>query len=53
LPPLPNQYTRLCSRKRPTIERTLMLSESPGTPGRRQQAPRTISWMRTPACEAR
>jgi hypothetical protein len=26
-----------------------MFSDSPGTPGRRQQIPRTMSWMRTPA----
>ncbi len=34
------------------IERTVILSESPGTPGRRQQTPRTERSTRTPACEA-
>ena len=32
---------RLCSRKRPTIDLTRMFSDRPGTPGRRQQMPRT------------
>ncbi len=32
---------------------TLMFSDSPGTPGRRQQMPRTTRSMLTPACEAR
>ena len=36
-PPLANQKTRLCSRKRPRIERTAIVSERPGTPGRRLQ----------------
>ena len=31
---------------------TRMFSLSPGTPGRRQQIPRTIRSIRTPACEA-
>ncbi len=47
-----NWKTRSCSRKRPSSETTRMPSESPGTPGRRQQMPRTIRSMRTPACEA-
>src|SRR5882724_8129120 len=51
-PPLANQNTRLCSRKRPTTERTRILSEMPGTPGLIVQAPRTIRSMRTPAHEA-
>ena len=34
------------------IERTRMLSETPGTPGRRVQAPRTTRSMETPACDA-
>ena len=44
---------RVCSRKRPTIERTVMFSETPSIPGRSEQNPRTISWIRTPAWEAR
>ena len=44
---------RECSRKRPTTERTRMFSDTPGTPGRRQQMPRTMSSIFTPACEAR
>ena len=32
---------RACSRKRPTIDLTRMFSDRPGTPGRRQQMPRT------------
>ena len=43
---------RLCSRKRPTIERTWMFSDSPGTPGRSEQAPRTIRSIFTPSPEA-
>ena len=31
---------------------TSMLSLTPGTPGRRQQMPRTRSWIFTPAREA-
>ena len=31
---------------------TRMFSESPGTPGRRQQMPRTTRSMETPAAEA-
>ncbi len=41
-----------CSRKRPTTERTRMLSESPLTPGRRMQRPRMMRSIPTPACEA-
>lgn len=33
----------LCSRKRPTIDLTKMCSDRPGTPGRRQQMPRTTA----------
>src|SRR5918997_1410430 len=40
---------RLCSRNRSTMLMTRMFSESPGIPGRRQQVPRTIRSMRTPA----
>jgi hypothetical protein len=43
---------RECSRNRPTTEITRMFSDSPGTPGRRQQNPRTISVIFTPACDA-
>ena len=43
---------RECSSRRPTIETTLMFSEMPGRPGRRQQMPRTLSSTWTPACEA-
>src|SRR3546814_11591649 len=50
--PLPKQTIRLCSRNRPTMLFTRMFSDSPGTPGLRQQMPRTIRSMATPACEA-
>ena len=43
---------RACSRKRPMIERTTMLSLRPGTPGLRQHTPRMIRRMGTPAWEA-
>ena len=43
---------RLCSRKRPTIDLMRMFSDSPGTPGRRQQMPRTTPITFTPAREA-
>src|ERR1700712_5462403 len=43
---------RPCSRKRPIMDLTRMFSESPGSPGRRQQMPRTASSIETPACEA-
>ena len=33
--------------------RTVMFSLTPGTPGRRQQMPRTMRSIFTPACEAR
>ncbi len=49
----PKQNTRECSRYRPTMERTRMWSDSPGTPGRRQQRPRTTRSTETPACDAR
>src|SRR5712691_1358135 len=50
--PLPKQTIRPCSRKRPMMLLTRMLSDIPGTPGRRQQIPRTTRSMLTPACEA-
>ena len=37
----------------PTMDRTRMLSESPGTPGRRQHRPRTTRSIEAPAREAR
>lgn len=43
---------RLCSRKRPTIERTWIFSETPVTPGRKAQTPRTMRSILTPAREA-
>ena len=42
---------RECSRNRPMIERTRTLSVQPGTPARRQQKPRTIKSILTPARE--
>ena len=39
---------RECSRKRPMIERMRMFSVKPGTPGARQQRPRTIRSTGTP-----
>jgi hypothetical protein len=44
---------RECSRKRPTIERTRIVSLIPGIPGRRLQIPRAIRSIDTPACDAR
>jgi hypothetical protein len=41
LPAVAEIETRLCSRKRPTMLVTSMFSLTPGTPGRRQQMPRT------------
>ena len=52
-PPFSNQKIRLCSRNRPSTERTSMVSASPGTPGRSAQMPRVSSWTGTPAREAR
>ena len=52
-PALAKCHTRECSRKRPMMLRTRMFSLTPGIPGRRQQMPRTIRSMCTPACEAR
>ena len=49
----PKWKTRLCSRKRPRIDRTWMFSESPGRPGRIAQIPRTTMSTGTPACDAR
>ena len=40
--PASKANTRLCSRKRPTIERTRMFSERPSTPGRSAQVERAI-----------
>ena len=45
--------SRECSRKRPTIDTTRMFSDTPSTPGRRQQIPRMLRSTCTPACEAR
>ena len=42
-------HNRACSRKRPTIDFTKMFSDIPGTPGRRQQMPRTTRSIGTPA----
>ena len=44
---------RECSRKRPTTETTLIVSLTPATPGLRQQMPRTLRSIGTPAWEAR
>ncbi len=51
-PPLANIQIRECSRNSPTIDRTRMRSETPSTPGTRQQAPRTIRSISTPARDA-
>ena len=51
-PSLSNDITRECSRKRPTIERTRMVSDRPGTPGRSEQMPRISSSTGTPAADA-
>ncbi len=53
LPPLTKWNARPCSRKRSMIARTSMVSLTRGTPGRRQQMPRTSSVIGTPACDAR
>ena len=50
--PWPKAKTRLCSRKRSTMEVTRIRSESPGTPGLRQQMPRTTRSISTPAALA-
>ena len=47
--PLPKAQIRLCSRNRPMIDLTVIVSDKPGIPGRRQQIPRTISTISTPA----
>ncbi len=52
-PPPTNAKMRECSRKRPRMLRTRMLSLRPGTPGRTAQMPRTTMSTSTPACEAR
>ena len=52
-PPLAKLQIRECSRNSPTIERTVMRSETPGTPGWSEQAPRMMRSMSTPALEAR
>ena len=49
----PNANARLCSRNRPTTLGTRMVSETFGTPGRRQQIPRIPRSIGTPALEAR
>jgi hypothetical protein len=51
-PPLRKKKIRACSRKRSTIETTSIVSLRPLTPGLRQQIPRTLRRMRTPAREA-
>jgi hypothetical protein len=50
--PLAKAQMRLCSRKRPMIDLTAMASDRPGTPGRRQQMPRTARLTSTPAALA-
>ena len=47
--PAPKWKMRECSRKRPSTLMTRMFSLRPGTPGRRQQKPRTSRVMSTPA----
>ena len=47
--PFAKAQMRLCSKKRPTMDLTRMFSDRAGTPGRRQQMPRTISSIVTPA----
>ena len=49
----PKLMIRECSRNRPRIERTTMLSEYPGAWGRSAQMPLTTTSTRTPACDAR
>jgi hypothetical protein len=44
---------RECSRNRPTIDRTAIVSLIPGIPGRNAQMPRTIRSIGTPAREVR
>ena len=48
LPSFSKYQMRECSRKRPTIERTVMFSLTPGTPGRSTQTPRMIRSIFTP-----
>ena len=48
-PPFSNDQIRECSRNSPTIERTRIRSETPGSPGWIEQAPRTMRSMSTPA----
>jgi hypothetical protein len=50
--PTPKAKTRLCSRKRSTMEVTRIRSDRPGTPGLRQQMPRIRRSISTPALEA-
>ena len=52
-PSLANQKRRLCSKNRPRMLRTRMLSLTPGTPGRIVQVPRTQRSTGTPAWDAR
>ena len=49
LPPCLKYKTRACSRKRSTMETTVIFSLSPFTPGRRQQTPLILSLTLTPA----
>src|SRR6056297_353716 len=47
--PLPKQTMRECSRNRPMMDLTRMVSDNPLMPGRSPQMPRTTRSMRTPA----
>ena len=49
----PKRNRRECSRNRPTIDRTRMCSDSPGTPGRMPHRPRTTRSTGHPAADAR
>src|SRR5829696_53175 len=51
-PALPNIQIRECSRNSPTIERTRIVSDTSGRPGRRHIAPRTMQSIWTPALDA-
>jgi hypothetical protein len=52
-PAPPKMKNRECSRNRPRMLRTRIVSDSPGTPGRSAHIPRTHTSTGTPACEAR
>jgi hypothetical protein len=51
--PLPKQTILECSKNRPTMDFTRMLSDNPGMPGLRQQIPLMMRSTVTPACDAR